>query len=83
MSLWDNVTGLWRKKDDTKPTVPENKKTGPAPLIRIYAILRSIQFKKLWPVFVSVPAIVFLAVSGLIAWVAVLVKFAVGVFRLW
>lgn len=78
------IDRLWPKpkKDDTTPDTPPTDDSR-VPLLRVYAILKSIQFRKLLPVFVSIPAIVFLAISGFIAWLMVLAKFAVGIFNMW
>ena len=84
-TLWDNVNALWRrKKPDTTPVTPDPDKPAAAvPWVRVGILLKSIPFEKLLPVFISVPTIVFLTISGFIAWVVLLLKFTVGLFNIW
>lgn len=78
-NLLDRLNGLWKKpQPDAEPETPTS-----VPWVRVGLILRAIPFKKLLPAFVAVPAIVFFAISGLIAWLAVVLKFAVSIFHLW
>jgi hypothetical protein len=80
-NLLDRWRDLWKKnpKPDVKPA-PEPPSA--ATWVRIGLILRSIPFEKLAPLFISVPVIVFFAVSGFIAWLVLVVKFVVGIFTL-
>ena len=75
----DAINSLWRKKEkpDENPAPIEIDRT---PWVRVGLILRSIPFRKLLPAFASVPVIVFLTLSGLIAWLAVLARFAMSIF---
>lgn len=66
MSWIDDILG--RKKPEV-PT-PVQPVDGPdrTPWMRVWLTLRSVNLKELWPIVVSVPAIVFFAISGLVAW---------------
>ena len=70
------------EKDDDKipPDEAPPKKTS---YIKAWWLLRKIDFKALLPVFISVPVILFFAFSGVLAWIAVIMRFAVTVFNLW
>lgn len=80
----------WRKwlRPDPKPLEPDQP---PAPeptndpkmadYLKVMRLLRQIDFKKLLPVFLTVPALVFFAISGLIAWLAVLCGFFIRIAR--
>lgn len=50
-----------------QPAAPDS---GPdrTPWMRVWLTLRSVNLKELWPVVLSVPAIVFFAISGMLAW---------------
>lgn len=63
----------WKKKDDILPvpTVPTNKPT--STLYLLFLLWRQkIDPKKWYSLFVTVPTLVFLIASGLVAWLAVL-----------
>lgn len=75
-NLWDNVQSFWRK---TKPS-PELDADKNIPWLRVGAILRSIPFNKLLPLFLSVPTVLFLTISGLVAWIVLFVKFITSLF---
>jgi hypothetical protein len=81
-ALLDNLVKIFKPTTPDTPT-PETPETTNVPWLRVGVILKSIPFEKLFPVFVSVPTIVFLTISGAIAWLALLVKFVVGMFNLW
>ena len=70
MSIIDELLG--RKKPEPKPGVDENGDR--TPWMRVWLTLRAINLKELWPVFVSVPAIVFFAISGMVAWLYVCLR---------
>jgi hypothetical protein len=73
----------WFKKDTKPAPVPTPAPDVKAiPWLRVGLILKSIPFSKLKPLFISVPAIVFFALSGLVAWIMLFLKFAVGIFKL-
>lgn len=59
----------WTKRENTEiPTMPTDEGPDRTPWLRVWFTLRSINLKELWPVVVSVPAIVFFAISGMVAW---------------
>ena len=68
----------WRKKEEKKETPDQ---LGRTPWVRVGVILRAIPFQKLLPALVSVPVIVFLTISGFIAWLAVFARFAASMFN--
>jgi len=74
------------KKTDPQPVIPPIPDDSPnrTPWMRVWLTLRQVNLKELWPVFVSVPAIVFFAISGFIAWLYLLlrgtVRFIKGIF---
>ena len=81
-TLVDKWRDLWKKpKPQPTPDVPAD--VTPIPWVRVGLLLRSIPFQKLAPLFVSVPLIVFFALSGLLAWLLLLLRFAVNVFNVW
>lgn len=79
LDVWRN---LWKKKPTPipAPTPPDQPQPAGIPWLRIGFILRSIPFKDLKPVFFTVPALLFFAISGLIAWVVVVLRFAINIF---
>ena len=67
----------WRKKPDNvppQPPPPQPETDDKTPWLRVWLALRNVNLKELWPVFISVPAIVFFAISGLIAWIYVCLR---------
>lgn len=63
----------WPKKPDVSPApVDEPVSPGMVNYIKALAVLRKIPIEKLGSLTVLIPLIVFLAVSGFIAWAAVL-----------
>ena len=68
---------------DTKPVVPDAPVSEPKEThyLRALVILRQIDFKKLLPVFLTVPAVLFFAISGFIAWLGVLVGFFIRIVK--
>ena len=84
-NIIDELGKLFKpKKPDVQPQpLPVPNFVDKVPYLRVLALLRDVNLKKLWPVFVSVPAIVFFAISGLLAWCVLVVKFVTGIFRLW
>lgn len=57
----------------TIPTIPTGKTNMLALLWKLWR--QRVELKKLWPALVSVPVLLFLVVSGLLAWAALLVGF--------
>ncbi|NDC55414.1 MAG: hypothetical protein EBZ69_01065 [Alphaproteobacteria bacterium] len=79
--LLDAWRNLWKKKPTPLPApTPDQPQPAGIPWLRIGLILRAIPFKELKPVFFTVPALLFLAISGLIAWIVVVLRFAVNIF---
>jgi hypothetical protein len=83
-SILDNIRNIWRKKDNKPVVPPEPVKPAPTVIdkLRAVALLREIPFEKLLPLFVGVPAIVFFAISGVLAWLMLTLKFMFGIFNL-
>jgi len=82
-SLIDSWSALWKKKPAPQPNpTPDSPEpaSGGVPWLRVGLLLRSIPFKKLKPVFFTVPALLFFAISGLIAWIVVVLRFAINIF---
>jgi hypothetical protein len=69
MSYIDYFWGKKKKPDNTPPV--ERTQT---PWLRVWALLSTVNLKELWPVLLSVPAIVFFAISGFIAWVYICLR---------
>ena len=65
----------WNKPDKPEPApappppppVPDEDPTK-APWLRIWWILRDIDMKKIGPALLTIPVIVFFAISGMVAW---------------
>lgn len=76
---------FWRRLRDlvTKPKTPDEPATpeptppppGAVPYLRVWMLLRKINFRAVWPVLLGVPVLVFFAVSGLVAWGLLALKF--------
>lgn len=66
MSWIDDILG--RKKPDVPVPAPPIDGLDRTPWMRVWLTLRTVNLKELWPVIVSVPAIVFFAISGFVAW---------------
>jgi hypothetical protein len=81
MSLLD----LWKRKTpdpNTPPAKPDDPGTLAGPQwLKAWATLRQIPIKKLLPAVTSVGVVVFLALSGLLAWVVVVLSFIVRLFK--
>jgi len=80
-SLWSRLKKLLG--NDTKPVVPDVPVVAPKEThyLRALMILRQIDFKKLLPVFLTVPAVLFFAISGFIAWLGLLVGFFIRIVK--
>lgn len=72
-SLWDRLTRLLGRSTPDAPAQPQ--------YLRAWAILRQIDFKKLAPVVFTVPTVLFFAISGLIAWLGLLVGFFIRIVK--
>jgi hypothetical protein len=65
MSLIDDILG---RKNPEPTLAPVDAGPDRTPWTRVWLTLRSVNLKELWPVVISVPAIVFFAISGMVAW---------------
>lgn len=74
-SLWDRLKKLLGR--ESTPSAPEQE----THYLRALLILRQIDFKKLLPVFLTVPAVLFFAISGFIAWLGLLVGFFIRIVK--
>ena len=79
-SLLDGWQNLWRKKPEPTTPIDTPKINNGVPWLRVGLLLKSIPFKQLSPVFFTVPELLFFAISGLIAWIVVVLRFAVNIF---
>jgi hypothetical protein len=76
---------LKRKKPDVPPTpapAPDPGTLSGPQWLKAWATLRQIPIKKLFPAVTSVGVVVFLALSGLLAWVVLVLSFIVRLFKL-
>lgn len=65
------------------PKAPDNDGTLNLPgYLKLWSLLRTLPIKKLFPAVVSVSTVVFLAISGLIAWFVLLCSFVVKLFKI-
>jgi hypothetical protein len=71
-SLWDRLKKLLGRE-----ATPESETY----YLRALLILRQIDFKKLLPAFLTVPAVLFFAISGFIAWLGLLVGFFIRIVK--
>lgn len=75
-SLWDRLKKLLGRESPPDAAAPTETN-----YLRALLILRQIDFKKLLPVFLTVPAVLFFAISGFIAWLGLLVGFFIRVIK--
>lgn len=80
MELLDKLKNWLRpdKKPEPVPVpTPEPDKNPPglSDYVKAWRLLKDIPFRRIWPVLVSVPVIVFFALSGVAAWVFFLTGF--------
>jgi hypothetical protein len=69
-------------KPQNKPVLPvPDSSPDKTPWMRVWLTLRAVNLKELWPVFVSIPAIVFFAISGFIAWLYLIARACVSFVR--
>lgn len=82
LSVLERLRKWWRP--DPAPS-PAPSKPIPAPTmtnyVRALLLLRQIDFQKLLPVVLTVPTVLFFAISGLIAWLGILCGFFIRVVR--
>lgn len=87
MSFIDTLNNLLRRKP--KP-VPEPPKPAPAPVpepglktyLKIWERLRKIPITQLFPAVTSVSAVVFFAISGVLAWLVIFCAFVLRLFKI-
>lgn len=69
-----------KPKAPEAPKAPDNDGTLNLPgYLKLWSLLRTLPIKKLFPAVVSVSTVIFLAISGLVAWLVLVSSF---VFRL-
>jgi hypothetical protein len=80
-NLWDRLSDLLKKKP--VPPQPPRPDTAPdrVPYLRIWAVLSKINMRELWPALLSIPVLLFFAISGVLAWVVVVCRFLVNLWR--
>ena len=75
-NLLDNLRNkIWPKPAPTPPPVTPAKPLSTLDYIRAWKLLKSIPVHKLGPAVGSVGFVLFLAISGLIAWITVIMRF--------
>lgn len=83
MALLDKLKN-WLKPVTPAPTpepAPTPNTPGLTDYVRAWRLLRDIPFRKIWPGLVSIPMIVFFAVSGIVAWLFFVLGFIVRLFQ--
>lgn len=70
----------WPRRKD--PDAPVDNTPGLAKYLQIWQLLSKIQVQKLWPAVLSVSGVVFFAISGLIAWVVIMMAFICKLFKI-
>lgn len=84
MTIVDKLNGWLRPRPKPGPTpvpVPAEKPSL-GKYVQIWRLLQQIPVAKLFPAVVSVSGVVFLAISGLIAWLVVLAAFVFKLFKI-
>jgi hypothetical protein len=81
-SLFDKLRELIGRKKDPTPTPPPPPRPAPTPgaidYLKAWRLLKDIPFQHLGRVVSASAVIVFFAISGLLAWVFVFVRFFIG-----
>jgi hypothetical protein len=84
-----NWLDLWWRKNpkpapapNTPDATPDSGTLSGPQWLKAWAALRKIPIKQLFPAVTSVSVVVFLAISGLLAWVVVFLSFIVRLFKL-
>lgn len=75
-----NSSGWLRPKP--KPDVPPDSTPGLTTYFQAWQKLKQIPIKKLFPGVTAVGAVVFFAISGVLAWLVLFVSFIVNLFKL-
>jgi hypothetical protein len=72
-TLFDRLRKLLGKPDTPQPTpTPDTTPDAPQPsYLKVLLALRGIPVQQLGPLLFTVPVIVFLAISGVVAWLAI------------
>lgn len=81
----DSIVNIFKPKTpdqdvDVTPAEPDEDKN--IPWFRVGLLARNISLPHLRAVLFTVPVIVFFALSGLLAWIVVVIKFIVTVYNL-
>jgi hypothetical protein len=86
--LLDKLTGwIWKKKtpDAPQPAPPPTPTPAPTPTVvdyvKAWRLLKEIPFHKLGRVVSLSGVIIFFAISGVLAWLALVAKFMTGIAR--
>lgn len=83
MNIVDKLNGLFRPRPKPTPQpVPEPAAPSVGKYLQIWRLLQQIPVTKLFPAVVSVSGVVFLAISGLIAWLVVFAAFVIRLFKI-
>lgn len=83
MKLLNNLKN-WLKPKPAPPldSVPVPAAPNLAKYLQIWQLLKKIPVQKMLPAVVSVSGVVFLAISGLIAWLVILCVFVLRLFKI-
>jgi hypothetical protein len=80
-SLLDRLKKLLKPTAPVTPATPVIPEPSRLQYLKAWAILRQIDFKKLGPAVFTVPAVLFFAISGFIAWLGLLVGFFIRIVK--
>jgi hypothetical protein len=80
-SLLDKLKKLLKPAAPVTPDTPVVPEPVRPQYLKAWAILRQIDFKKLGPAVFTVPAVLFFAISGFIAWLGLLVGFFIRIVK--
>lgn len=81
-TLLDRLRKLLGKTDDTVPAPTPGPDAPPPSYLKVWLALRGIPIQKLGPLLFTVPVIVFLAISGAVAWLGIGLGVVVRIVRL-
>lgn len=70
----------WLRPDKPEPTPAPQPVDTPAatPWLKVWWTLRGVNMRAIWPALLTVPVIVFFALSGMVAWLWLLMRGAVS-----
>lgn len=77
-NILDKLRGFFPADPDEAPVAAEER----VPWVKVGLLVRNLSLPHLKAVFFTVPVIVFFTISGVFAWLALLVKFLVGIYNL-